>query len=52
MSILGNTSQVWWHIAVISAFKGQEEDNCEFEASLGYIVSLSFRARPYLKKPK
>jgi hypothetical protein len=36
--------QVWWYTYVIPVLGRQREENCKFEASLGYIV------RPGLKK--
>jgi hypothetical protein len=38
--------KVWWHTPVMPAFRRLRQENCEFEARLGYI------ATPCLKKYK
>lgn len=34
---LGYNSQVWWHRPIISAFRGQMQEDHEFESNLDYI---------------
>jgi hypothetical protein len=41
-----NLGQAWWYIAVIPPCRKLRRDDCEFEASLRYIV------RPHFKKQK
>jgi hypothetical protein len=31
--------QAWWHTSVIPALGRPKQEDCEFEVSLGYIVS-------------
>lgn len=41
-----NASWAWWPTPVIPVLARQRQKDCEFRASLGYIVTLS------LKKPR
>jgi hypothetical protein len=44
--ILKFESQAWWCICVIPALERWRQEDCEFEASLGYIATL------YLQKKR
>lgn len=47
-------SQAWWGKPVISTFKGQRQEDQEFQASLAYIVQdhPKLKVRPSFKRKK
>jgi hypothetical protein len=40
VTLIRFTGWMWWCASVIPAFAGEADEDHEFEASLGYIVSL------------
>jgi hypothetical protein len=53
------TDEVWWHTSVIPALRRWRQEDCEFEASLGYIANsrpvwaiLQYKKKKKKKKNK